>query len=161
MLNDLSRLLRVGESLRFTVSAVDGGLKIAVQPVLAADTQSGSGAAPATEHEKALLRVRAALSMPLVATLTGDNPDAEMAQLCAGFGEARDEARSGLEALMASIKDAGKSAENTASKAKGAGGKAPAGATATTTPAPKGATTPPVQAAAPAEPPSPDNLFAD
>lgn len=155
MLNDLSRLLRVGESLRFTVSAVEGGLKIAVQPVLAADTQASSGAEPRTDHEKALLRVRAALAMPLVATLTSDNPDGELAGLCAGFVEARSEARAGLDALLASIKDAGKGAENTASAKTKAPAKQAVSAAPAAPPAPAGVAAP----AAPAA--DATNLFAD
>ncbi|TJY57246.1 hypothetical protein E4T66_17720 [Sinimarinibacterium sp. CAU 1509] len=113
MLNELAKLLRPGDSLKFSIVQTPAGLRVAVVPVMS-DSVRGVVNGIEQADGPALQAVRAALALPLVATLDAADPDAQFRSLLSQFGAVREEAHSGLDNLLRSIKDAGRAAENTA-----------------------------------------------
>lgn len=105
MLSSLSDMLKAGEQVKFTLTKQkDGQLKVMVQPVLEGD---------ADEVKPEVADMRAALSMPLIATLPAADADAKFQNLLKGYTEARAPVVDSYEQTLALLKEAGKAGANT------------------------------------------------
>ena len=105
MLSLLSKMLNEGEELKFALTKqTGGGLKVVVQPVLDGDPD---------EVKPEVADMRAALSMPLIASVTDADPDGEFQKLLTGYVEARAPVNDAYTHTLAALKEAGKAGQNT------------------------------------------------
>lgn len=104
MLALLSKMLSDKEQLKFTLTKKGDQVEVVVQPLLDGDPD---------EIKEELADMRAALSLPLIATIPAENADVAFQEKLAAYMEARGPVSDSFKQTLELLTNAGKQAKNT------------------------------------------------